>query len=90
VNVTTPAAGGNSLTAPDDPTIDAGLVKFNLTLTKDDHLERSVLRGSTVTFTLTPHNDGPADALTAWSVVELPQDGLGSPRSTAVRRTDAT
>ena len=76
VNVTTPAAGGNSLTAPDDPTIDAGLVKFNLTLTKTITSSGPYYEGSTVTFTLTPHNDGPADALTAWSVVELPQDGL--------------
>lgn len=76
VNVTTPAAGGNSLTAPDDPTIDAGLVKFNLTLVKAITSSGPYYEGSTVTFTLTPHNDGPADALTAWSVVELPQDGL--------------
>lgn len=76
VNVTTPASGGNSLTAPDDPTIDAGLVKFNLTLTKAITSSGPYYEGSTVTFTLTPHNDGPAAALKDWSVVELPQTGL--------------
>lgn len=76
VHVTTPAAGGNSITAPDDPTIDAGLVRFNLTLEKEITSSGPYYEGWTVTFELTPHNDGPADALGGWSVVELPEEGL--------------
>ena len=35
-----------------------------------------VYPGDTVTFVLTPHNDGPTDALAGWSVTEVVPDGL--------------
>ena len=60
----------------DNPTIDAGLVKFNLTLTKVLSTSGVIYPGDTVTFTLTPHNDGPVDALAGWSVTEVVPAGL--------------
>jgi uncharacterized repeat protein (TIGR01451 family) len=72
-----PATGNNSALTPDDPTIDAGLVKFNLSLTKEriSHHE-TVFPGDTVTFKLTPHNDGPSAALPGWSVTDVMPAGL--------------
>lgn len=49
---------------------------FNLSIKKELTSQGSFYAGSTVTFRLTPHNDGPADALGGWSIVELPEDGL--------------
>ncbi len=76
VTFTAPATGTNSATSPDNPTIDAGLVSFNLTLTKTLTSASSVHLGDRVTFVLTPHNDGPADALAGWSVTEVLPAGL--------------
>ena len=76
VTITAPADGFNSATTPDDPTIDAGLVHYNLNLVKKLTSASVVYPGDTVTFTLTPHNDGPADALAGWSVTEVVPDGL--------------
>ena len=72
-DVTTPDEGDNSLepTKADDPTIDAGLVKYNLTLAKKLDTASPWYPGQTVTFTLTPHNDGPVAALAGWSVTEV-------------------
>ena len=74
--VTAPMDGNNSLTNPDDPTIDAGLVKYNLSLTKERVGSERVKVGDLVTFTLTPHNDGPADAMAGWSVTDILPSGL--------------
>ncbi len=77
-DVTTPASGSN-LTAPgkaDDPTIDAGLVKYNLTLAKTLDTAGPYLPGQEVTYTLTPHNDGPVAALAGWSVTDILPAGL--------------
>jgi uncharacterized repeat protein (TIGR01451 family)/LPXTG-motif cell wall-anchored protein len=76
VTFTAPSDGLNSAVTPDDPTIDAGLVKFNLTLTKVLSTTGVVYPGDTVTFTLTPHNDGPVDTLAGWSVTEVVPAGL--------------
>jgi uncharacterized repeat protein (TIGR01451 family)/LPXTG-motif cell wall-anchored protein len=71
VSFTAPASGSNSGRAPDNPSIDAGLVKINLTLAKKLTSSGPFALGDSVTFTLTPHNDGPVDALTGWSVTDL-------------------
>ena len=71
-----PAAGSNSATTPDDETIDAGLVNYNLTLAKVLTTTGVIYPGDTVTFTLTPHNAGPVDALAGWSVTEVAPAGL--------------
>jgi uncharacterized repeat protein (TIGR01451 family)/LPXTG-motif cell wall-anchored protein len=76
VTFVAPEDGLNSAETPDDPTIDAGLVKFNLTLTKVLSTTGVIYPGDTVTFTLTPHNDGPVDALAGWSVTEVVPAGL--------------
>lgn len=76
VTVVAPASGGNSLTAPDDPTIDAGLVKYNLVLTKALTSKGPFYEGSVVTFELTPSNQGPVDALVGWSVTDIPEKGM--------------
>jgi uncharacterized repeat protein (TIGR01451 family)/LPXTG-motif cell wall-anchored protein len=76
VAFTAPADGANSATEPDDPTIDAGIVQFNLTLAKVLNGSVSVTVGSEVTFTLTPHNEGPVDALAGWSVTEVVPAGM--------------
>ena len=76
VTFTAPATGNNSATQPDDPTIDAGLVLFNLILDKKLVSSPRVQVGDNVTFTLTPHNEGPANALAGWSVTEVLPEGL--------------
>jgi len=76
VFITAPADGLNSAVTPDDPSIDAGLVKYNLSLVKTLTSAAVVYPGDTVTFVLTPHNDGPTDALAGWSVTEVVPDGL--------------
>jgi uncharacterized repeat protein (TIGR01451 family) len=75
VAFTAPGTGTNSATTPDNPTLDAGLVILNLTLTKTTSAG-SVKVGDQVSFTLIPHNDGPADALAGWTVTEVPPAGL--------------
>ena len=78
VAVIAPAVGVNRLDhgLADDPTIDAGLVEFNLTLAKEFAGHHSVAEGDEVTFLLTPHNVGPSDALAGWSVTDLLPRGL--------------
>jgi uncharacterized repeat protein (TIGR01451 family) len=73
VTFTTPATGSNlgGANKADNPGIDAGLVKYNLKLTKTRTTTDVVYKGDTVTFTLTPSNDGPVDALAGWSVTEV-------------------
>ncbi|MBK9156829.1 MAG: hypothetical protein IPM11_01650 [Micropruina sp.] len=72
-DVTTPKTGSNltEATKADDPTIDAGLVKLNLNLEKLLVTAGPFIPKQEVTFTLTPHNDGPSDALAGWSVTEV-------------------
>ena len=76
--VKTPASGSNSLepTKADDPTIDAGLVKYNLTLAKSLDTAGPFIHDMDVTYTLTPHNDGPVAALAGWSVTDILPAGL--------------
>ncbi len=81
VTFTTTATGKNlpstSATSAlaDNPGIDAGIVRYNLTLGKKLESTPPFYAGSTITFTLTPHNDGPVAALAGWSVTEvLPAD----------------
>jgi len=78
VAFTSEASGSNSGApdAADNHGIDAGLVVYNLTLTKKLTTSGTVYPGSTVTYTLTPHNDGPAAALAGWSVTDLLPTGL--------------
>lgn len=76
VKVTTPVTGNNVAATPDDPTIDAGLVRFNLTLAKKLTSVAPFVPGQNVTYTLTPHNDGPAAALAGWSVTDALPTGL--------------
>ncbi len=76
VSFTAPATGTNSATQPDDPTIDAGLVKYNLRLDKVLQASGTIHSGDQVSFLLTPHNDGPVDALAGWSVTEVLPSGL--------------
>ena len=73
----TPKTGTNSATKPDNPMIDAGLVKLNLTLTKNVVGHRGTYApGDTVRFVLVPSNDGPVNALPGWSVTDVLPDGL--------------
>ncbi len=77
VTFVAPSAGAD-LTAPmsaDLPSIDAGFVTLNLTLTKSVTSDGPYYGGSNVTYTLVPHNDGPVDALTGWSVTEVLPSG---------------
>ncbi|RRD61881.1 DUF11 domain-containing protein [Leucobacter sp. OH1287] len=76
VTFTAPANGKNSATTPDDPTIDAGLLKFNLVLVKKLESAEVAKPGEIVTFTLTPSNEGPVDALAGWSVTDVLPEGL--------------
>ena len=68
---TAPAAGTNSATTPDDPTIDAGFVSIDLTVSKNLVSTELLRSGDIATFELTPHNNGPADALAGWSVTDV-------------------
>ena len=76
---TTPATGVNgsgAFDATDLPTLDGGLVVYNLTLDKVLSTAGVIRTGSTVTFTLTPHNAGPSTALGGWSVTDVLPAGL--------------
>jgi uncharacterized repeat protein (TIGR01451 family) len=73
VTFTAPLTGAN-LTAPksaDLPTIDAGLLQLNFTLTKSVTSQGPYYGGTNVTYKLVPHNDGPVDALSGWSMTEV-------------------
>jgi uncharacterized repeat protein (TIGR01451 family) len=72
-----PLSGANE-TAPgkaDLPTIDAGLVKLNLSITKKVTSTGPYYASGNVTYSLVPHNDGPVDALAGWSVTEVLPEG---------------
>lgn len=73
---TTPPSGRNQHDTPDDPTIDAGLVRHNLRLAKALATRGPFAPGQVVTYTLTPSNDGPSAALPGWSVTDVPPAGL--------------
>ena len=77
-NVVTPAAGVNSAApaSADAETIDAGLVTLDLTLEKQLDTAPNYYPGKTLTYTLTPRNLGPADALALWKVTEVLPSGL--------------
>lgn len=77
VSFVAPLTGTNE-TAPgkaDLPTLDAGLLEFNLSLTKKATTTTTIVAGSTVTYEVVPHNDGPVDALPGWSVTEVLPEG---------------
>lgn len=74
---TTPASGTNSSTSPDDPSIDAGFVlPIDLSLSKTLLTHGSVSTGQTVEFSLVPHNNGPGEAISGWSVSDQLPAGL--------------
>jgi uncharacterized repeat protein (TIGR01451 family) len=89
---TAPASGTNSATTPDDPTLDAGFVSIDLTVSKKLISTELLHAGDIATFELTPHNNGPADALSGWSVTDvLPPDlTLVSMTGTGYNCTGAT
>jgi uncharacterized repeat protein (TIGR01451 family) len=68
---TAPASGTNSVTAPDDPTIDAGFVLIDLTVSKKLTTTGLLRGGDIATFEIVPYNNGPADALAGWSVTDV-------------------
>jgi uncharacterized repeat protein (TIGR01451 family) len=77
VTFVAPLSGGNQ-TAPgkaDLPTIDAGLVTLNLSITKQVTSRGPYYASGNVTYSLVPHNDGPVDALAGWSVTEVLPEG---------------
>lgn len=75
---TSPMSGNNAITPrdADDPTIDAGLVAYNLTVTKTRTSGATVKVGGTVEYRLVPHNDGPSWSLPGWSVTDVLPSGL--------------
>lgn len=79
VAFTTTANGQNSVEPgkADDPGIDLGLVtQINLTLVKTIQRQGPVRNGAELTYTLTPHNDGPVAALAGWSVTDVLPTGM--------------
>jgi hypothetical protein len=77
VTFVAPLSGTNA-TSPgkaDLPTIDAGLVKLNLSITKKVTSTGPYYASGNVTYSLVPHNDGPVDALAGWSVTEVLPEG---------------
>ena len=79
VPFTTTANGQNSVqpTKADNPGIDLGLVtQINLTLAKAIQTQGPVRRDAELTYTLTPHNDGPVAALAGWSVTDVLPAGM--------------
>lgn len=71
VSFTSPASGHNSSVSPDNPTLFAGLWKYNLLLEKQLDSASIVHEGDEVVFTLKPRNEGPVDSLAGWSVTEV-------------------
>jgi len=73
IGLTTPLTGANAAAAgqADDPSLDAGLIGYNLSLAKRLDTTSTLYLGDTVEFTLTPHNDGPAYALAGWGVTDV-------------------
>ena len=78
IEFTAATEGRNELGAgkADDPSLDGGLVRYNLVLSKSLTTTGTVHPGDVVTFELTPRNEGPVAALAGWSVVELPPAAL--------------
>lgn len=78
IEFTSPVSGNNSIDRlkTDDPSLDAGLVKYNLVLVKDQQGRQKVKVGDQITYTLTPSNQGPADALAGWSITDVLPDYL--------------
>ena len=82
VAFTTTATGSNlasSVTAgvkADNPGIDAGIIRYNLVLDKALTSSGPYYEGGTVTYSLTPSNDGLVDALKGWSVTDILPAGL--------------
>ena len=76
VNFTSPESGDGSAATPDLPTLDGGLYAYNLTLAKTLTSSHTVQVGDTVTFRLSPTNEGPSDALAGWSVTEVLPKGM--------------
>ncbi|MGL5830114.1 MAG: SdrD B-like domain-containing protein, partial [Angustibacter sp.] len=76
-NVRDVAAGDGTLVAEYiNPTIDAGILQIDLELAKAVTSSDPYYAGSTVTFELTPKNNGPVDALAGWKVTEVLPPGL--------------
>jgi len=90
--VVTPATGANSVApnSADNHGIDAGLVKYNLTLDKAITSAGPYYEGGTVTYTLTPANAGPSEALPGWTVTDLLPVGLTVDSFTATGYTCTT
>ncbi len=78
IEFTSPVSGNNSIDRlkTDNPALDAGLVKYNLVLVKDQQGHQKVKVGDQITYTLTPSNQGPADALAGWSITDVLPDYL--------------
>ena len=60
----------------DNPGIDAGLLSYNLVLDKSLDTTGTVRIGDDVTYTLSPSNEGPVNALAGWSVTDVLPAGL--------------
>ncbi len=74
--VTAPTSGSNLASNgvdqwADNSSVDAGIVRYNLTLEKEADATAGLYPGDMVTYTLTPRNEGPSDALPGWSVTDL-------------------
>ena len=78
VPVTAPTKGNNQSDPgkADLPTIDAGLVQINLTLSKKLITNAPYTTATQVSYLLVPHNDGPSAAMAGWSVTDVPQPEL--------------
>ena len=78
VSFTSEATGSNLAAAgkADNPGIDAGLVKFNLVVSKVLSTDGPFYPGKTVTYTLSATNQGPSTALAGWSVTDVMPAGL--------------
>lgn len=73
ISFTSPVSGSNLGTADtaDNHGLDAGLVKYNLTLTKQLDKVEGRYPDELATFVLAVHNDGPSTALAGWSVTDV-------------------
>ena len=74
--VTAPATGDNSATTPDDPTVDAGAVQIDLSITKSLLTAGPYYSGDEVVFQVVPFNNGPVNALAGWSVTDVPASNM--------------
>jgi hypothetical protein len=74
--VTAPATGDNSATTPDDPTVDAGAIQIDLSITKSLLTAGPYYSGDEVVFQVVPFNNGPVNALPGWSVTDVPASNM--------------